>query len=253
MHHAYQKHIKAFSLVLFWMFFLTHLASAKPVVRLLMNPQFQTLYLSIAPPKIMLSARATEKGLRFNWHLEGPGELIGRENSPVMEYFPPKVLEQESAEVIITVIVTEAKGQKTEATQIFTLQAPKDFELIVKTNQHQYKVGDEMSISIRANQDSYFRLFHIDAQGVEALLYPDDWEQDNFLKAGQWFKLPISGGKWVMTQPIGTEMIIAEAQTEPFSEQTTIVQEKGGGMTKGIEKTTPLQASQTVVRYEIVP
>ena len=59
--------------------------------------------------------------LRYEWKLEGPGQIKGPIGDSVLVYIPPEQIDEKSAKVIILVKVSDNKGQEVTASVIFTI------------------------------------------------------------------------------------------------------------------------------------
>ncbi|MDM8556572.1 hypothetical protein QUF75_17745 [Desulfococcaceae bacterium HSG7] len=73
------------------------------------EPDIKKLNISEGPQKIKLSV-INKDNLKFNWHLKGPGKLIGDASASDIIYEVPLTLNSEEAEVQI--ILTAATDQK---------------------------------------------------------------------------------------------------------------------------------------------
>ena len=93
---------------------------AQPTVELLKVPDIETLYIGSTSQKILLTARVKGEISEFKWKLEGPGELEENKRA-IVSYIPPDRIEGDSAEVVITVTVTDDSGEKATDSVVFTL------------------------------------------------------------------------------------------------------------------------------------
>ena len=48
-----------------------------------------------------------------------------------------------------------------------------------------YKVGDKMTVKVKANQDCNVVVFNYDSTGTLTQIFPNDYQQDGFIKAGE--------------------------------------------------------------------
>jgi hypothetical protein len=85
-------------------------ASTQPVVEVHVEPDIRTLYVGSGIQDILLEARVSDPNVHFTWKLEGPGELLGETDSPGNIYSLPERIEGDSAQVIITLTVTDQQG-----------------------------------------------------------------------------------------------------------------------------------------------
>lgn len=88
---------------------------AEPAVKLIVNPNKTDVMIGSDP--IALTAKASGTNLKYKWSLQGPGAIEG-EGSAVFYKLPEKI-EGKSAQAVITVTITDDKGQQT--TDAFTL------------------------------------------------------------------------------------------------------------------------------------
>jgi hypothetical protein len=95
-----------------------------------------------------------------------------------------------------------------------------DFPLELSLNQAEYVEGDLLVVSVRAARDCYVRLYVINADQQVAQLFPNKWQQDHFIPAGQTVQIPGPGAQFIleMEPPFGTEAIKAVASTVPFED-----------------------------------
>jgi hypothetical protein len=95
-----------------------------------------------------------------------------------------------------------------------------DFPLTLTTNQPQYSENDLMTVTVQAARDCYLRLYVINAEQQVQQLFPNKWQPDNFIKAGQPVQIPGPGAKFRlrMSKPFGVETLKAVASTEQFSD-----------------------------------
>jgi hypothetical protein len=79
-----------------------------------------------------------------------------------------------------------------------------------------YFDGDEMKINLLAGQDCYFKVYHIDVNGQMQLIYPNQYNRDNRLRANTPRTIPESPVYYPLSAPYGVETILAVASAEPF-------------------------------------
>jgi len=102
------------------------------------------------------------------------------------------------------------------------LDGVRDFKIRVwadKGNGGVYKVGEKVIIYFKANIDCYLKLYHTDSAGNILQLFPNQYIQDNFIKARRVYSIPdeTSDFEFVVQPPFGSEMIKAIASLSPFS------------------------------------
>jgi hypothetical protein len=79
-----------------------------------------------------------------------------------------------------------------------------------------YHDGDYMTMQIYSEQDTYFKVTHIDVNGKAQVIYPTSPHDNNFIKAGQTRYIP-DNTRYKMTKPYGEEIILVAAYSVPFS------------------------------------
>jgi hypothetical protein len=60
----------------------------------------------------------------------------------------------------------------------------------VSLNQPEYFDGDKLQICFRATKDSYVQILAVDEEQNVTLIFPNIYTNDNFIKAGEFFKFP---------------------------------------------------------------
>ena len=97
----------------------------------------------------------------------------------VLESSIVKLLDRDVYSVRVKARVGELKGERDPL-----------FKLEAKLNRDQYQSGDEMIIDIYSSKDCYVYIFNILADGTVGVLLPNEYIDDNFLKAGGMLILP---------------------------------------------------------------
>ncbi len=90
-----------------------------------------------------------------------------------------------------------------------------------KTDKPSYKFGDLMTITATADQDCYLRLYLYNASQEISQLYPNTYQQEHFVKAGQ---TVVIGGlsfpfDFKVQAPAGNELIKVVASKRPFTDE----------------------------------
>jgi hypothetical protein len=97
------------------------------------------------------------------------------------------------------------------AARAFTLRAWPD------SDTRTYLDGDELRISIVADEDCYFKVYHIDLNGGMQLIHPNDKNTDNRLTANVTRTIPESGAiSYVLQAPFGQDTIKVVAARQQF-------------------------------------
>jgi hypothetical protein len=79
-----------------------------------------------------------------------------------------------------------------------------------------YYNNDLMSMQIYSERDCYFRIIHIDVNGITQVIYPTSPNDNNFIRAGQTRRIP-DNTRFRIGPPFGEEFILATAYDRPFT------------------------------------
>ncbi|OQY28731.1 MAG: hypothetical protein B6244_06110 [Candidatus Cloacimonetes bacterium 4572_55] len=95
-----------------------------------------------------------------------------------------------------------------------------DFDLTLTTDKDSYHDGEQMVVTVQAERDCYLRLYHVSADMEVQLIFPNKWQQDNHIKAGQTVTIPANKDdfQFTMSKPYGMEIIKAVASTKQFDD-----------------------------------
>lgn len=103
-----------------------------------------------------------------------------------------------------------------------------DFDLEVwvdRGDSATYRVGEDMTIRVKAETECYIKLYHVGADGQVKLLFPnpDSSPDETRLKADQVHAFPPAGAgfSFLVKKPLGTEIIQAVASSVPFKNTET--------------------------------
>ncbi len=58
------------------------------------------------------------------------------------------------------------------------------------TDKHSYKVGDPVTVYFRSKQDCYLNLVNFGTSGQTRVIFPNRFQRDNFVKAGELLEIP---------------------------------------------------------------
>ena len=84
------------------------------------------------------------------------------------------------------------------------------FKLELYGNTPTAKMGSPTSFTVKTTKDCYLTLVDIDEAKTGKVLYPNKFEQDNFIKAGQEYVIPAQNATYEYTyETVGTETVIA--------------------------------------------
>ncbi|HNY28775.1 MAG TPA: DUF4384 domain-containing protein [Candidatus Sumerlaeota bacterium] len=89
---------------------------------------------------------------------------------------------------------------------------PRDnFRLRIWTDRKEYRDGAPVRVYFRVTRDAYVYLFDRDTHGVSRQLFPNYYDQENYLKAGVTYSIPTDDYSLVVEGPAGREELDAVA------------------------------------------
>jgi hypothetical protein len=96
----------------------------------------------------------------------------------------------------------------------------------VDRSNNTYHVGENIQLYVKANKDAYITVLNVGASGNVIMLFPNQFQPDNFIRGGQIVEVPrpSSPAKITVSAPVGTELIkvIASTKTRQVVSQTTL-------------------------------
>ncbi len=75
--------------------------------------------------------------------------------------------------------------------------------------------GDEMFLNLYSDTNCYFYMYHVDVNGIRRRIYPNQYDKNNFLRAGTIRKIP-EQSVFIVKPPYGEEYIFVFASNTPF-------------------------------------
>lgn len=92
------------------------------------------------------------------------------------------------------------------------------FKVGIRTDKARYSVGDKLKVSFSSNRDAHVFIFVTDAAGFTKQLFPNYYDQQNFIRAGRTYYIPDRGYDLEVVPPSGREelTIIAIDQHMPI-------------------------------------
>lgn len=96
---------------------------------------------------------------------------------------------------------------------------PASFDISIsidKGNGGTYQPGETMNLTFRTNKDAYVVLYDIQPNGAVNIIFPNRYDQNNFVRANTTYYLPRQGYNFTIDNIVGTEYIQAVASTQQF-------------------------------------
>jgi hypothetical protein len=89
-------------------------------------------------------------------------------------------------------------------------------ELWTDKKEATYKVGDEIVFSFKTNKDCRLTLFNVATSGKVQILFPNEHQKDNLVKAGATYRIPPKDAKYLFKAqaPAGEDVVKAIATLE---------------------------------------
>jgi hypothetical protein len=123
---------------------------------------------------------------------------------------------------LLGLVVACAGGPTARAAQMRDIvvlpgNAQASFQAEVWTDRNSVVPGDAVTVHFRASEDCYVTLVDRGTSGSETVIFPNQFSQENFVRAGQEVLFPPQGGGFVfqVSGPAGTERILAYATRNP--------------------------------------
>lgn len=89
-------------------------------------------------------------------------------------------------------------------------QQTRDFELTLFSNKSAYAVNELAVFSVRSAEDCHLTLINVDGKGDGTVIFPNKYQQTNFLKAGREFRFPDTDAPFnFRLKDKGSETVIA--------------------------------------------
>ena len=142
----------------------------------------------------------------------------------------------EQTEQLDSVVRRRVKQEKLPEEALFDL-----FVNVDKGAGGVYEEGEAMTIYLSSDVDCYVAVINVNVDGEFTLLFPNGFERDNFVKAGQSYQIPGSGMRdydLAVYPPFGIETIKVMASSTPFQVDSLIENSESPfpGLAKGLSK-----------------
>lgn len=89
-----------------------------------------------------------------------------------------------------------------------------------------YHVGENVQLYVRTNKDAFVTVINVGASGATTVLFPNQFQRDNLVRAGQITEIPgaASPARITVGGPVGTELIkvIASTKSRQVFQQTSL-------------------------------
>jgi|GEM_PF-547837 len=108
----------------------------------------------------------------------------------------------------------EGRDQARERSIIVTPDI--DFRVDIWTERTVYYPGETIRIFFHASRDCYVYIFDIDPRGTTRQIFPNYYDQDNFIRAGYTYSIPDYGYRLEVTGPSGREYLHAIAVRDHY-------------------------------------
>lgn len=123
-------------------------------------------------------------------------------------------------------------------------------DLSVDRKDSQYKVGDPIVLSFKTNKDCRLTLFNVGTSGKVHVLFPNEHQQDNLVKAGTVYQVPAKAAKFRFKAqgPVGQDVIKAIATLEQVALVSDGAAKSSGGMKEiaGSQKDIAIEVQQAL-------
>ena len=137
-------------------------------------------------------------------------------------------------------------------------------QLSVELNQREYREGEKLTVTVKADRDCYLRVYNVNPQGRATQLFPNLFQTDNFVKAAQSVVIPAGGAKFDLEimgdskADFGNEIINVIAAEKQFLDLVNVApRDYANGVagrylnvtTRGLGQTTrPLTFAETFIQ-----
>ena len=95
----------------------------------------------------------------------------------------------------------------------------RDISVLPEEDDSSYRLGNRIVVYFGCDRDCYVRLININSAGEVRQIFPNVYEKNNLIRAGQIHSLPgpgYGGFEFSLTPPTGLETVRAIASTKPF-------------------------------------
>lgn len=116
----------------------------------------------------------------------------------------------------VSMIAEETKSKQVVAEKIQKIKNPKsDFQIKLAVNKKDatYKAGEVIKLKFNSTKDCYLTLIDVGTDGKVTIFFPNKFQKDIKIKAGETYSVPGKDAKWLLRVkgPAGKEVIKAIA------------------------------------------
>jgi hypothetical protein len=115
--------------------------------------------------------------------------------------------------------LSQEKGRQITIEKLQDIQNPEsefNIELWTDREDCNYKIGEQVVFFFKTNRDCRLTLFNIATSGEVLILFPNAYHSDNLVKAGETYRIPPEGAKFIfrVKGPAGEDVVKAIATLE---------------------------------------
>jgi hypothetical protein len=103
-----------------------------------------------------------------------------------------------------------------------------------------YGVGETLRLAVKSNEDAYITVFNVGASGKITQLFPNGYQADNRIKAGETLEIPsaASESRIKVTGPVGIELVKIIATSKPVAVVPDAHFQPSGGLFRTLSEGT---------------
>jgi len=97
-------------------------------------------------------------------------------------------------------------------------------DVAIDTDKPRYRIGERVQIRVRVDTDAHLRIYERGPDEAVHLLFPNAWQRDDRIGAGQELVLPPPGAPYAfrVREPAGRSRLLAVASTGPIDDATPL-------------------------------
>jgi hypothetical protein len=117
-----------------------------------------------------------------------------------------------------------------------------------------YKLGELLHIYFATNMDCFIKIYHVDVNGRQQLIFPNKYHTSNAIKSGQVYKIPDEsyGFTFNIVEPLGAEFIKVIASTVQFIDIEAAFADMGQASKEKVMKGLSVQAKKEMVSEALI-